>query len=99
MNQASRMESTGLPGRIQASAETAEELSTFGKQHWLQRREDKVTAKGIGDLVSYFVVIKATETSTSTMSATAADAQIQSSSTAISTLQRSIETLDEDEHD
>ena len=64
MNQASRMESTGLPGRIQVSEETASEIKEHGKGHWLQQREDRVTAKGIGDLVSYFVVMKGTERST-----------------------------------
>jgi Adenylate and Guanylate cyclase catalytic domain len=55
MNKASRMESTGLPGRIQVSAETAKLLIAAGKDAWVTPRDTKVFAKGKGevcDLVS-----------------------------------------------
>lgn len=55
VNMASRMESTGMPGRIQVSQETADELVARGKSHWLSLREDKVEAKGKGLLNTYFV--------------------------------------------
>lgn len=57
MNQASRMESTGVPGRIQVSAETAQELSLYNKSHWLMERLDKIEAKGLGELTTYWVNI------------------------------------------
>ena len=40
MNTTSRMESTGLPNRIQVSQETAALLSHAGKGHWLLPRTD-----------------------------------------------------------
>jgi class 3 adenylate cyclase len=46
MNTASRMESTGVPGRIQVSTDTATLLTDAGKEHWLVQRENKVQAKG-----------------------------------------------------
>ena len=46
MNTASRMESTGVPNRIQISQDTADLLTAAGRSAWLVPREDKVQAKG-----------------------------------------------------
>lgn len=46
MNTASRLESTGIPGRVQISEQTAELLRQAGKSQWLIKREEKVAAKG-----------------------------------------------------
>jgi class 3 adenylate cyclase len=50
MNKASRMESTGLPGHIQVSAETAKLLMAAGKDQWVTPRATKVFAKGKGEV-------------------------------------------------
>lgn len=50
MNTAARLESTGEPKKIQVSSETARRLIGCGKEHWLIKREGKVTAKGKGEL-------------------------------------------------
>jgi hypothetical protein len=55
MNTASRMESTGIPGRIQISQETAHLLLAAGKEDWYSARESKVEAKGKGALQTYFL--------------------------------------------
>jgi Adenylate and Guanylate cyclase catalytic domain len=55
MNTASRMESTGIANMIQASQETADLLIAAGKKHWLTKRKDPVSAKGKGEMVTYFV--------------------------------------------
>jgi Adenylate and Guanylate cyclase catalytic domain len=55
MNTASRMESTGLPNRIQVSQQTADLITKFGKDKWLVPRENKVTAKGKGELQTYWL--------------------------------------------
>jgi 3'5'-cyclic nucleotide phosphodiesterase/Adenylate and Guanylate cyclase catalytic domain len=55
MNTASRMESTSLPNHIQVSQETADLLKMGGKGLWLVPREGKVTAKGKGDLNTFFL--------------------------------------------
>lgn len=47
--QASTMESCGVPGRIQLSQETADQLVASGKQDWVKKREDVVDAKGKGE--------------------------------------------------
>ena len=49
------MESNGLPNRIHVSEETANALTLQGKGHWLTPREDKIVAKGKGELQTYFV--------------------------------------------
>lgn len=49
------MESTGAVGRIQVSQETADELRSKGKQHWLRPREDKIVAKGKGEMQTYWL--------------------------------------------
>ena len=58
MNTASRMESNGIPGRIHISQDTADLLTTAGKEKWLTQREDKITAKGKGELTTYFINIE-----------------------------------------
>lgn len=55
MNTASRMESTGMTGRIQVSPETAEYLRAAGKGSWLEPRDVKVFVKGKGHLQTYWL--------------------------------------------
>lgn len=55
MNTASRMESTGQRGRIQLSQETADLLIAAGKVEWVTLRDDKVHAKGKGELQTYWL--------------------------------------------
>jgi 3'5'-cyclic nucleotide phosphodiesterase/Adenylate and Guanylate cyclase catalytic domain len=58
MNTASRMESTGKKGCIQLSQDTADILVDAGKGHWIFAREDKVEAKGKGEMHTYFLKIQ-----------------------------------------
>jgi 3'5'-cyclic nucleotide phosphodiesterase/Adenylate and Guanylate cyclase catalytic domain len=55
MNTASRMESSGIPGRIHVSRETASLLEEAGKASWVSLRKEKVTLKGKGELQTFFV--------------------------------------------
>lgn len=55
MNTASRMESTGVPNKVQVSQETADLLTAEGKGNWLTQRKEPVIAKGKGELVTYFL--------------------------------------------
>jgi hypothetical protein len=55
MNTAARMESTGQAGYIQASAFTADLLVEAGKQHWVTPRPELVTAKGKGQMQTYWI--------------------------------------------
>ncbi|CAB9509224.1 Receptor-type guanylate cyclase gcy [Seminavis robusta] len=57
VNTASRMESTGIQGRIQVSEATANQLIARGRKGWLKPREDTIVAKGKGEMQSYFVQI------------------------------------------
>jgi class 3 adenylate cyclase len=54
MNTASRMESTGLKGCIQLSQQTTDILIEAGKGYWVTPREDKVEAKGKGEMQTYW---------------------------------------------
>jgi hypothetical protein len=56
VNTASRMESTGLPMKIQVSPETAEILRSSGKEKWLEPRDVKVFVKGKGHLQTFWLV-------------------------------------------
>jgi class 3 adenylate cyclase len=58
MNTASRMESNGMPHCIHVSQETADELIAKGKSGWVTPREDKIVAKGKGELQTYWVAIR-----------------------------------------
>ncbi|GKY90443.1 hypothetical protein MPSEU_000018100 [Mayamaea pseudoterrestris] len=55
MNTASRMESTGLPGQIQVSQETADLLIAAGKVKWFTPRDTKIIAKGKGEMQTYWI--------------------------------------------
>uniref|UniRef100_A0A7S2UU20 Guanylate cyclase domain-containing protein n=1 Tax=Attheya septentrionalis TaxID=420275 RepID=A0A7S2UU20_9STRA len=56
INTASRMESTGAPTRIQVSKNTANELMICGVEDWLLPREGLVSAKGKGNVQTYWIV-------------------------------------------
>ena len=75
VNTASRMESTGVPQRIQVSKETADALIGRGKGSWLTERKDKIVAKGKGELTTYFCDLKTAE-SRSTVSSDAFDEDV-----------------------
>ncbi|CAB9524962.1 Receptor-type guanylate cyclase gcy [Seminavis robusta] len=55
VNTASRIESNGLPGNIQASETTASLLIEAGKSEWVREREGGIDAKGKGNLRAFWV--------------------------------------------
>lgn len=63
VNVASRMESNGQKGHIHVSEETASELISRNKEHWLMERKDKIIAKGKGELKTYWLQMKSAKTS------------------------------------
>lgn len=65
VNTASRMESNGQPGRIQASLSTAELLIEAGKRDWLEEREGGIEAKGKGRLRTFWVTPRSAKSSMS----------------------------------
>lgn len=58
VNTASRMESTGKKNFIQVSQSTADQLIEAGKESWITPREDLVSAKGKGQIQTYWVTTK-----------------------------------------
>lgn len=70
VNTASRMESNGVKSKIQVSQATADELLEAGKEDWLVAREELVSAKGKGDMQTYFVVIPEQRSTTLSSSST-----------------------------
>jgi class 3 adenylate cyclase len=58
MNTASRMESTGARDRVQVSTKTAELLIAGGKSHWITPRGETVTAKGKGQLATFWLTMQ-----------------------------------------
>lgn len=55
VNTAARMESNGERGKIHVSQETADLIVAAGKTSWITKRPDKITAKGKGELQTYWV--------------------------------------------
>jgi hypothetical protein len=55
VNTTARIEATGAKNRIHVSDETAKRLISQGKEHWLQLRDDKINAKGKGELTTYWL--------------------------------------------
>ncbi|CAJ1964614.1 unnamed protein product [Cylindrotheca closterium] len=58
VNTASRIEATGRRNRIHISEETADLLALAGKADWLRRRDQLVTAKGKGNLQTFWLMTK-----------------------------------------
>lgn len=56
MNTASRMMSTSKPNRIQCSVTTADKIIFADKDKWIQEREDRVQAKGKGEIQTYWIL-------------------------------------------
>ena len=59
VNTASRMESTGVKGKIQISQTTKDLLFKSGLTAWIQERESTVTAKGKGEMQTYWLLSRA----------------------------------------
>jgi hypothetical protein len=57
VNTASRMESSGEPGKIHISQATATLVASAGKGHWLVPRETLVEAKGKGKMQTYWAAL------------------------------------------
>jgi class 3 adenylate cyclase len=55
MNTAARMESNSARGRIHVSEATAGLLIEARKSSWLKKREDKIVAKGKGEMQTFWV--------------------------------------------
>lgn len=55
VNTASRVESTGIPGRILVTKETADLLIKAGKEDWVVPRRELVTFKGKGKVQTYLI--------------------------------------------
>ena len=71
---ASRIESSGTPNRIHCSAATADLLSAEGKAQWAIPRKDKVTAKGKGELTTFWIDVKGENGTTSSISSGSSEA-------------------------
>ncbi|CAJ1964564.1 unnamed protein product [Cylindrotheca closterium] len=55
VNTCARIETTGERGRIHMSKDTADLLTQMGKSHWILPRNDKVYAKGKGEMQTYWL--------------------------------------------
>jgi hypothetical protein len=56
VNTAARVEATGMRNCVHLSSDTATLLKAAGKEHWLKKRADVVTAKGKGEVQTYWLV-------------------------------------------
>ncbi|KAL3938864.1 MAG: hypothetical protein SGBAC_006303 [Bacillariaceae sp.] len=55
VNTAARIEGTGQRNKVHLSSETAQLLINAGKKSWVRKREDVVTAKGKGEIHTYWL--------------------------------------------
>ena len=62
------METTGLPSMIHISEATAQRLEQRNKSNWLTPRNDKIVAKGKGELQTYWAEPRSTTTTNSSVS-------------------------------
>ena len=78
VNTTSRIETTGARNKIHLSQEMADALVASGKEKWIYPREDKVVAKGKGEMTTYWMKVEATsqDRGTSTRHTTSSDASI-----------------------
>jgi class 3 adenylate cyclase len=59
MNTTARIETTGAPNHIHISSDTAKLIKDAGKLNWIQKRNEVVVAKGKGEMVTYWLVLRA----------------------------------------
>jgi hypothetical protein len=55
---ASRIESTGQKGQVQISKDTADLIIAAGKSHWITPRKELVSAKGKGEMQTYWLLLQ-----------------------------------------
>lgn len=67
---AARVEATGMKNRVHLSDHTAKLLIAAGKEHWFQKREDVVTAKGKGELQTHWLITQGMSSTSKTESST-----------------------------
>jgi len=58
VNTAARIESLGSAGCIHLSQEAADEIASCGKRMWISERPDKVSAKGKGELNTFWLSLE-----------------------------------------
>eukprot|EP00977_Amphora_coffeiformis_P007330 scaffold1588_cov222-Amphora_coffeaeformis.AAC.2 len=80
MNTASRMEGSGIAGRIHVSPATATELRLQGKGHWLMERLDVVHLKGKGQSQTFWAIPRSNKGSPSASSVTGYSSAVSSQS-------------------
>lgn len=97
VNTASRMESSGIPGKVQVSVSTAQLLREAGKEHWLHLREDAVIAKGKGVLETYFLFLKSKKGSSISSMSDNGTAETNPKEEATTSTQASASSPDQDE--
>mmetsp|Transcript_34534 Transcript_34534/g.54014 ORF Transcript_34534/g.54014 Transcript_34534/m.54014 type:complete len:1188 (-) Transcript_34534:311-3874(-) len=56
VNTAARVEGTGMRNRVHLSSDTADLLKQAGKETWLRKRPDAVTAKGKGSMDTWWLI-------------------------------------------
>lgn len=88
VNTASRMESTGVRGKIQVSEATAAILREHGRDHWLMQRADAVKAKGKGVLKTFWANPKMRNLSQSVVSSDGEEEPSEPSSDGSNALQQ-----------
>jgi hypothetical protein len=64
VNTAARIESSGEKNRIHLSKQTADLLMASGKENWVRARDAPVTAKGKGQLQTYWLTVSHKSSST-----------------------------------
>lgn len=73
------METTGLRNRIQLSQATADLIAASGKSNWIQEREERVYAKGKGEVKTYWVKATSRVTAAEMESSTSSKASLPGS--------------------
>jgi hypothetical protein len=68
VNTTARVETTGEKGRIHISQDTADLIIAAGKSRWNRKREDKVVAKGKGQVQTYWLDTRGTTATTGSVS-------------------------------
>lgn len=82
VNMASRMESTGIRGRIHISQATANCLVKSGKGNWVKQRQEEVLAKGKGTLTTFWCNVNRGSEEAQSVSASSDSAALVSKSLA-----------------
>ena len=90
VNTAARMESNSTAGKIHCSKDTADLIMAGGKSQWVTERADKIVAKGKGEMTTYWISVRNTDSGETVTSGESSELSMDDAFACIQSLKSSV---------